>query len=368
MKKKDWSNMSVAELRGVAAGLGVSVKKKMRKADIIDAISGSSLAPPSKNPGHVAKPKKTGRVARPVAAPGPAPAQERAHGAPGADMQQAVEESKYYTGQPEAPFPLPSELPHGYGDNQITLMARDPYWAFTYWEVTPKRLEAERLGLGSGGSDASLALRLYDVTEVMFDGRNDHGHYDIGVYERVGSWFINTGMPDRSFIVDLGLKTHDGRFVTLARSNAVKTPRDGPSSVTDEEWVLPERDFERIFALSGGLDTGLSSADVRLRSAQRIPFGMASPGMGSLALMSPMRKERQRGFWFVLNTELIVYGATEPDAAVTVQGMPVALRPDGTFSLRFALPDGTQTIPVSATSSDKEETRWITPEVNRRTS
>ena len=183
MKKKDWSNMSVAELRGIAAGMGVSVKKKMRKADIIDAITESYAGPPTKNPGRIAKPQKTGHVARAVAAPGPAPAQERAHGTSVADMQQAVEESKYYTGQPEPPFPLPSELPHGYGDDQISLMARDPHWAFTYWEVTQKRLAAERSGLGYGGLDASLALRLYDVTEVVFDGINDHGHYDIGVYE-----------------------------------------------------------------------------------------------------------------------------------------------------------------------------------------
>jgi hypothetical protein len=49
---------------------------------------------------------------------------------------------------------------------------------------------------------------------------------------------------------------------------------------------------------------------------------------------------------------MMAYGATEPDARLTVQGEPVALRPDGTFSLHFALPDGTQVIPVRAESAD----------------
>jgi hypothetical protein len=73
------------------------------------------------------------------------------------------------------------------------------------------------------------------------------------------------------------------------------------------------------------------------------------------------------GFWFVLHTELVVSGATEPDATVTIQGVPVRLRPDGTFSVRFQLPDGEQSIPVVATSRDGA-VRSITARVRRETS
>ena len=59
--------------------------------------------------------------------------------------------------------------------------------------------------------------------------------------------------------------------------------------------------------------------------------------------------------------ENIVYGATEPDATVTCQGRPVQLRPDGTFTLRFALPDGQQVIPCAARSADGIDTITITP-------
>ncbi|MDD5174552.1 MAG: DUF4912 domain-containing protein, partial [Candidatus Omnitrophica bacterium] len=72
-------------------------------------------------------------------------------------------------------------------------------------------------------------------------------------------------------------------------------------------------------------------------------------------------------FWLVVNTELIVYGATEPDAKLTVQGKEIKLQPDGTFTLRFALPDGKQVIPVEATSSDGIDHRKITPVVTRKT-
>ena len=79
------------------------------------------------------------------------------------------------------------------------------------------------------------------------------------------------------------------------------------------------------------------------------------------------RKPKQRKFWLIVDCELIVYGATEPDAKVSVQGKEIKLRPDGTFAMRFALPDGKQVIPVKAVSSDRIEERTITPIVSRET-
>jgi hypothetical protein len=64
-----------------------------------------------------------------------------------------------------------------------------------------------------------------------------------------------------------------------------------------------------------------------------------------------------RSFWFNVNAELIIYGATEPDARVTLGGRPIQLRPDGTFSFRFALPDGEYELPAVAVSADEVEER-----------
>jgi hypothetical protein len=56
-------------------------------------------------------------------------------------------------------------------------------------------------------------------------------------------------------------------------------------------------------------------------------------------------------FWFKVNAELILYGSTERDARVTIAGRPVALRSDGSFSFRFALPDGDFTLPAIAVNA-----------------
>lgn len=95
------------------------------------------------------------------------------------------------------------------------------------------------------------------------------------------------------------------------------------------------------------------------------PEGAEAPS--SAALARPAGAAR-RGFWFNINAELIVYGATESDATVTVDGLPVALRPDGTFTLRFALPDGEYALRAVAVAADGRDARRARLEFARRTS
>jgi hypothetical protein len=76
----------------------------------------------------------------------------------------------------------------------------------------------------------------------------------------------------------------------------------------------------------------------------------------------------KKGFWFNINAELIIYGATEPDAQVTIGGRRIRLRPDGSFSYRFALPDGAYELPVEATSADGSDMRRAELSFSRDTS
>ena len=76
---------------------------------------------------------------------------------------------------------------------------------------------------------------------------------------------------------------------------------------------------------------------------------------------------RKKGFWFNVNAELIIYGATEVDAKVTIGGRQIKLRPDGSFSYRFSLPDGQYDLPAVATSSDETDTRSAGLKFSRNT-
>ncbi|NDB74325.1 MAG: Rho termination protein, partial [Verrucomicrobia bacterium] len=93
------------------------------------------------------------------------------------------------------------------------------------------------------------------------------------------------------------------------------------------------------------------------------PFG----ALGSLAGPLGGGGAEAHGFWFNINAELIIYGATEPDANVTIGGRQIRLRPDGTFSYRFALPDGTFDLPAVATSAAGDDTRAAELRFRRQT-
>lgn len=280
MEKKELEKKTVVELKAIAKRKKASVKSGMKKAEIVSLIL--KILKEKKKPEKVkkvkkiAKPKPTKavkpkvkkkvkkvakkvekkvrkKVAKPVAPLLP-PSPKRIY-----TPEEMVEESKYF--EPvEVRYPPKEELPSGYGENKIAIMARDPNWAFVYWEVTPEALEASRAKSIKG---ANLTLRVYDVTGVDFNGENALSSFDISIYERVGNWYVELGKPDRSFCVDIGLLTPQSYFITIARSNVITTPRDKVSEITDERWMIMEEEFQKIFALSGGYGIGLSSPELQ---------------------------------------------------------------------------------------------------------
>lgn len=80
-------------------------------------------------------------------------------------------------------------------------------------------------------------------------------------------------------------------------------------------------------------------------------------GLSSEAAIPQPEAPGKKPFWMRVNAELVVYGATEPDARVTIGGRAIKLRPDGTFSYRFALPDGDYRLPITGVSRDGEHSR-----------
>ena len=284
-------------------------------------------------------------------------------------QETAVGKAKFFTPQSVKVSPrILQELPSKYGQDKIVLQVRDPWWLHSYWEVTPQTIDSLKNSLGDTFYSAKIVLRVYDVSNIHFNGKNANRFFDIEVNYDISSWYIDTAGPGRSWCVDIGLRLPNGEFIRIARSNIVHTPIDGPSWITDEQWMIPEEMFARLYGMGFGFGKSSPLGKAWVERMRRALFSgvLASPGMASMG--SPVKKlPKQRKFWMVVNTELIVYGATEPDAHVTVQGTPIKLRPDGTFSLRFALPDGKQVIPVKAVSSDRKEERVITPAVNKET-
>jgi hypothetical protein len=193
--------------------------------------------------------------------------------------QERVADAKYYTGTAEQRPAVPFDtLTHEYGSERMALMARDPYMAFSYWELPQSRLEKEKAWFGW---DSKLCVRVYDVTGVLFDGTNATAYFDQEVYDRVGSWYFDFSRPMHSFCADLGLLAPNGRFLTMIRSNAVTMPRDGVSDVLDEEWMLVDEEFMKLYGVAGAVSGGFSSQQVQELMSQRRMLKITSPGLFS---------------------------------------------------------------------------------------
>ena len=90
-----------------------------------------------------------------------------------------------------------------YSDNRLVLMIRDPYWCFAYWDLTEEnKMEIIQK---TQMREAKLILRAYDITGIAFDGNNAHKTMDIEISEETGNWYINVGVADCSYCVDIGL-------------------------------------------------------------------------------------------------------------------------------------------------------------------
>ncbi|MBF0489810.1 MAG: DUF4912 domain-containing protein, partial [Candidatus Omnitrophica bacterium] len=81
---------------------------------------------------------------------------------------------------------------------------------------------------------------------------------------------------------------------------------------------------------------------ITMMDASKGGFGGASEGLSSFSSVGASEgRLNTREFFFEIWTELVVHGRTAPDATVWLNHhKEIKLNPDGTFSLRYTLPDG----------------------------
>jgi uncharacterized protein len=257
---------------------------------------------------------------------------------------------------------------NGHVRDRMVVMVRDPFWLHVYWELSRRSVERAQAAMGQYWHGARPTLRINEVTR---DGTTTSARKfvrDIQIHGGVNNWYVDVQHPPKSYQIEIGYLALDGRFYALARSNVVTTPAAGAGDCFDKNWAEVAKDFDRIYAMSGGYDEHDSNSsrelkevlEERLRrpvdSAARL-FGIGATGLDG----------KRKNFNFRLDTELIVHGATEPNARVTLRGEPVPVRADGTFAVRFNLPDRRHVLPVVASSGDGAEQRTIVLAVDRNT-
>jgi uncharacterized protein len=307
------------------------------------------------------------------------------------------------------------ELPEAYGTQKLLLTPRDPRWLYAHWDLTRE----QQREYCARAADGHLILRVYH------DDAEERPVAEIPLHPDSRYWFVRVEQAAATYVAKLGYIQRNGHWFTISISTEVFTPPDtaspefeaefatiaieppqggdlvsqvetspGPSvSMADTtrgesgapepmppipEWTAEQQHtLARVIGLSAKPEIAASSKEIPelIQRHQEAPspsaggkfpesFAPTSPG----GISSPHGgAEARKGFWFNINAELIVYGATEANATVTIGGHKIKLRPDGSFSFRFSLPDGEYELPVAAVSADRTEARAAELKFSRAT-
>jgi uncharacterized protein len=384
--------MTLRQLRRVASRFGISRYSRMRKDQLLASIQDA----------------QNQTINSPMS-----------HASDSFETQEQVESTKYDVGVVSALYnpALASvdqslgDFPEGYGESRIVLMPRDPQWAYAYWDI-PNEHKSE---LRSQGGQ-QLAVRIYDVSDIDIQHQVPHSVQEYPCDEMAREWYLPIPVSDRDYVVEIGYRTYDGRWLLMARSAAVRIPPTYPSDWIDDHFVTVEWEtelrgqtiaelkqpsrtvvtytkaddaiYDRIYSLAQGPDAlrvdgsmfgSMQQAKVHEQTLSSFVFpsgvglwalptasgaGLTASGAG---LFSGSLPTRPRQFWLVADAELIVYGATEPDAHVTIGGRPIELTPDGTFRFQMSFQDGLLDFPIFAVAADGEQTRAIQMRFTRET-
>jgi hypothetical protein len=247
--------------------------------------------------------------------------------------------------------------------DRLVVMVRDPYWLHAYWELAPRSVDRAQLALGPNWHGTTPVLRVFHVSS---DGSGVLQR-EIAIHGGVSHWYVDVQNPPQQYRMEIGYVTAAGQFYCLARSNTVTTPPAGNSDSVDKNWADIDQNADRIFAMSGGYSQRGTSLELQELLEERLRRPMGSPMQTRYGSGAARALADARDLPFAVDAELIVYGVSHPHAHVTLQGEPVALGPDGSFTVRMRLPDRRQVIPVIASSPDGVEQRTIILAVERNT-
>jgi hypothetical protein len=113
-------------------------------------------------------------------------------------------------------------FPETYGIDRVRLLIKDPEWLFAYWDLSSRSVDMLRRELGERGMALTrLTLRI-----------SDPGHGGTSVIllpYGARAWYVRADTKSRSYRAQIGWTLPSGQFRTLAESNLVSTPRQGPS-------------------------------------------------------------------------------------------------------------------------------------------
>lgn len=355
---------------------------KMKEAPVKPAAKGSAKPAPASKP---ATAEKTAPAAKPISKlpeprrpSGKSTTRSRAHATPSggevgpvSNVPAAQRLMQMSAPERDALKDLSGKHRHELGESgsvkedRVVLLVRDAYWLQANWQVTRQSVERAQASMAEHWHTARPVLRLYEVDGGSTTGSSERPLRDVEIHGGVHNWYIDVAGSPRSLMVALGYLGGNGKFHAITRSNRITTPAPNSADVMDEHWADIAENYEKIYAQSGGGVEGPSALQEVFEEQLRRPMG------SSFASRYGINPEGElpgaRDFDFEVDAEMVIFGKAPAEARVTMSGEPIKIREDGSFTVRVAMPDRRQVIPITAASTDGFEQRTIVLAVERNT-
>ncbi|MGL4593338.1 MAG: DUF4912 domain-containing protein [Thermoguttaceae bacterium] len=252
---------------------------------------------------------------------------------------------------------------------QLVLLVRGSFWLQAFWEVESRSVERAKVAMGPFWHTAVPVLRLFRIESDGLASPKRVFIRDIVVHGGVNHWYLDVADPPAMFQVDLGYLSRERNFHPLLSSNSVETPSrqvvDDDIEQLDGNWRGVADDLDRVYKWSGGS----SQSELRRVFEEQLGRSMSAP------LLSQYRASQQgishikskRNFLFDVNADLLIHGKTDPNVQVTIRNEPIDVAEDGTFCVRFSLPEKRHIFPMEAEGSDNVEMQRVVLTVERNT-
>ncbi len=149
---------------------------------------------------------------------------------------------------------LGTRFPPTLGGDRLALAMVHQHLGFLHWQLRSGSVEQLKADKGAAFDGARLALRVYDVTDIDFDGFNAHSFFDIGVDGLSGTHSFHVGQLERNLLAEIGFALPGGEYCALARSRTCLFDRDQPASRFSLRGLYVARDYRRVFPVENVLD------------------------------------------------------------------------------------------------------------------
>ena len=254
-------------------------------------------------------------------------------------------------------------------NDRLVLLVRDPFWLHAFWELNTKTLKRAEVALGHFWHSAIPVLRLFRVYSDGSSHPKRHAIRDIRIHGGVKNWYLDVDNPPSKFQVELGYLSQEQKFYSLISSNTVETPQ---RQIVDEldhldgNWRGVADDLGRIYKLSGG-DANNHELKKVFEEQLRRPMSGAMLSRYRASRHGTAGEKTRRNFSFSVDADVIIHGKTDPSVQVAIRNEPIQIAPDGTFFVRFSLPEKRHVFPIEAEGSDGVEMQRVVLTVERNT-